>query len=883
MSGKQRSKRQSQDAKGTAAAPPPGHAISNSAMQDQLKQGGPSFKTGTLTPANSNRGPGKSDAPKAGQDGKWTNNAEPFSHTGVRRKSDKHGHSTQQVGVNGGAIQAGVGHTSKDGKIHDSVGVHIDPKNLADTSLGGTMATKDDKTGRTNAFSGSVNRHGVNAGYGTQGERGGVNGHVTIGNSEFGAGVGGNRKIGKSGSVGGSLGGGVKLGKESSRKLNGKSTGMDQTMREMMGGDGAAYGKTSGVRVAGQLNAGVGVVGVEAKGHYATETGTHFFTNDPEAKGGRDMSGRYERRLDNTQGRGTASNLQELDLAGLQSGEGYGIQSSSSKGGGLGVSVYGIGVGGEVGANDVQQTVVSRNDDGYLVDISMMDQETASANVNAGGGAVALTGSEANSQASRVRFQADEKSMMAFQKTGVLPGAVDNLHKDDPRRKAYEEVVASGRALNEREQAIMNQLASELNPGIMGRDPNQALPETEGATYQQIEQGKRSSSSADLSLLGLNLLDSSHTTDSSRMRYREGDAQRQQFKMSEQSNFWFSPNESANHVVNAPGDSVFSSQSVLGGRGRDDLYRMGGDTQARRSVNGRGGRRRLLSGNADQVDFHLDEQNRDLLSRQLVPDAAWDRASTHHSLEAWDTERRIGKLQEAMEVGVSPAQALAFLEASWMEHQGPPGFFGGQGEQGRLDMALQSGQRGPRGFDPNDIFGLNQRKADPFNGRARSEYFSKLGKLTDQGLGLSPTTLGKDQANDAWGQMTPDMQMWLQNGVTSGRQLNIASDQQRLPRLQQLGSVDSYEDFLQLDGAGQSEILRHAHSRDQLPLYLADPNIDRRDGNVRRWVEYNERQKGAQVTTKAAGQYGQYVDDKTPDDAREAFERALQVKRVRQK
>jgi len=880
MPGKQRTKQQGEEAKDVATTPVPGQAISNSAMQDQLKQGGPAWKTGTLTPANSNRGPGKTDAPKTGQDGKWTNNAEPFSHTGVRRTSDKYGHSTQQVGVNGGAIQAGVGHTSKDGKIHDSLGVHIDPKNLADTSFGGTTATKNDRTGRTDALSGSVSRNGVNLGYSTQGERGGVGGHVTVGDREFAAGLGGTRKLGRSGSVGGSVGGGLKLDKESSRKLNDKSTGMDRTMREMMGGDGAAYGKTSGMRVSGQLNVGAGVVGVEAKGHYATESGTHFFTNDSKAKGGRDMRGSYGDRVNNTRGGGTASNLRELDLAGLNSGEGYGIQSSSSKGGGLGVSVYGIGVGGEMGTNDVQQTVVSRNDDGYLVDISMMDQQTASANVNAGGGAVALTGNDAQSQASRVRFQADEMAMAAFQRTGVLPGAVDSLPKDDPRRKAYEEVVSSGRELSEREQAIMNTLAGELNPRIMGHDPNQALPETQGASYQQIEQGKRSSSGAELSMLGLTLGDSSHTTDRSRMRYREGGDQRQQFRMSEKSDFWFSPDESANHVVNAPGDSVFSSQSVLGGRGRDDLYRLGGDTQARRQIGGGRRRRSVLSGNADQVGFHLDEQNRDLLSRQLVPDDAWDRASTHHTLEAWDTERRIGSLQEAMENGVSPAQALSFLESQWMQHEGPPSFFGGAGEQGRLDQNLQ--QQPSTMYDPDDIFGLKRRQSDPFNMRARNEYFSKVNKLDNQSLGLARPTLGADEANDAWGQMTPDMQAWLQSGVTSSRQSRLGQEQGRLPRLQQLGAVDSYEDFLKLDSVGQSEILSHAHGRDELPLYLSDPDVDRRDGNVRRWVEWNERKKGAQVTGKAANSYGQYVDDKTPDDARKAFERALEVKRVRQ-
>jgi hypothetical protein len=166
--------------------------------------------------------------------------------------------------------------------------------------------------------------------------------------------------------------------------------------------------------------------------------------------------------------------------------------------------------------------------------------------------------------------------------------------------------------------------------------------------------------------------------------------------------------------------------------------------------------------------------------------------------------------------------------------------------------------------------------------RARNEYFSKVNKLDNQSLGLSRPSLDADQANDAWGQMNPDMQAWLQSGVTSSRQSRLGQEQGRLPRLQELGSVDSYDDFLKLDSRGQSEILGHAHGRDELPLYLADPDVDRRDGNVRRWVEWNEREKGAQVTGKAANSYGQYVDDKTPEDARNAFERALEVKRVRQ-
>lgn len=221
-----------------------------------------------------------------------------------------------------------------------------------------------------------------------------------------------------------SINGGVTFNKPTPREINANSSGLDATIRELSGGDTTATGRTSGAKLAAEVGIGKGAFGLSANAHAATESGVHFHTNQPGIDAD-NIEGLRSNRVPDS------PSLGGLNLTELKSGEGYSMQHTGSTGAGMGAIVYGVGAGGSISNTDVQQTVIHRNDEGYLVDVQTMDAKTAAGNVNVGDGALEVGGSSMQGSSSRVRFQSNEDAMMAFQKTGILPGAIESLDADD--------------------------------------------------------------------------------------------------------------------------------------------------------------------------------------------------------------------------------------------------------------------------------------------------------------------------------------------------------------------------------------------------------------------------------------------------------------------
>lgn len=896
------------DAKQEVTAESPTWAPSNSASISSLEMDQkPAFKT--IDVLGSHRGPGLVDPKSNGKDQRVGGSVPQgvlhkspllegvevtpdvlVPHTASRTTEEKKGNRQRSAKTTSGALIGGnvhLGHSRQSTEIKkkgtrtkgttvdehstaSSAGVSLNAANLKDSSIG-FQRTKEHKhttnkpgqkptETKSSTTSGvGVSRHGVDVNVGRSGDKGDVGVTAGVGNREASLGVNVSRNLDNGAKPSASLSGGVKLNQVSERAINHESVGMDRTIRELAGEDAAAVGRTSGFKVAGGLGLQAGPIGLSGNAHYARESGVHFHTTHPGTTPDR-MDESHGKRLQDMDGLGTAESLRDLDVAGLRAGEGYSMQSTASKGGGVGVSVMGIGVGGDISDTDVQQTVVHKTDDGYLVDISTMDQDTAAVNVNALGGAAKVEGSKTAGQASSVRFQADEATMMAFQKTGVLPGAMDELDRDDPRRVAYDRALASDKPLAGKELQAMQELATQVNAGLLNRDTRQDLPTAEGATYQQATRGKRTQSALKSSLLGFTLEETSTTTHESETRYREGDTQHTEYALEEDSQFFGSKRETASHRVNPRGDGVLSSTSTLDlGTHRRDLFKLAGDQIEMKGGNGRR-RRRKMAGNADQVHFNLDERSLSLFTEDLVPGNAWERAALPYERRARSTESRIHLLQELVDNGVTPDQAMSFLSMQSEVARGP--------ETGTIDPLRSAlGETNP--FDP---FGIEKR----------TEHWNRVHALSNQAMGLGASGFEPGEAQSYFEQLSPSTQSYATGGVRRGREADLDHSRLRLPRLQKLGGVDSYQKFLDLPDAEQEDILRNARGLDRLPLLMADPNLERRDSNVTSWIKDSELgSKGADATLKAVHSYGQYLHDDTPSHIRESFEDALQIRRFK--
>jgi len=692
-------------------------------------------------------------------------------------------------------------------------------------------------------------------------------GEVTVGDHKVGAGGGIQHTSAGGTKASANVSGSVTYNKPTPREIDGQSSGLDATIRDVAGGDVTATGRTNGASIAGSVGIGKGAFGVSASGHAATESGVHFHTNDSITDKG-NVEDRHASRLPD------GASLSELDLAGLDSGEGYSMQHTGSVGAGLGVVIYGVGAGGSFSSTDVQQTVIHRNDEGYLVDIQTMDSETAAGNVNAGGGVVEVGGSSTYGSSSRVRFQTDHDAMMAFQQTGILPGAIDNLGHDDPRRGLYERAVNDPESLTSRDKAMLVVMARELNARTMAHDPSGlSLPYGgEGTEYTQVEQGKNSMSETHLNVGGFNILDSGYGEQRSSKVARDPSGQIVPTETrGDDSNYYFSADDHSRHVAGGGGSVLYSESTTnLGSGERVDLYKGAGDSAATETRYGSGGvgsgasySYQALRGNKDQITISINEDQR----QRLAPELDYEGGSLVWRGDAIDNERRMATITSVMKEGTSPDQVLHQLV-----------LYGLQANRPQL--------KDPR--DQNTLLVKDFFSPKGQNGRGRNPLLDyhdqwmahegKIGAASEGALGTKPQKF--DRAQGFVDQLNPQFVDQTRSNIATDQLLEIANQSGSLQRNTRIGAVESLDDLRALPASEQKQWLRRASARDMsMVLAIDDPVM--RTRTLTHFIERSEMgKKGSQFSLEFAEELMGLVQEDSPEEFKRLIIEILEIERV---
>ncbi len=291
------------------------------------------------------------------------------------------------------------------------------------------------------------------------------------------------------------------------------------------------YGEDNALSLGLGVNAKLGVVGVQAHGHYANESSTNFYSTG--GLSDEQLEKRGEEMIRTPEG-DRASKLDDLNLlgregedgekiAGLQPGEGVSMQSATSAGGGAGLSVYGVGAAGSYNNEQVQRTMVHRNEDGSTTfDITTADLNQGKGELQVGGGAAAA-GYEANwGDASNINltFEDNESGrakMTEFVKTGVIPGA---MGENDPERATYERLAAK-EDLSKAERAQLASIADRVNGSYMEASAFEASGDQDGDVRIRTSKGSHEAGKVYSSVLGMETSASEKTTYDERTRYDE--------------------------------------------------------------------------------------------------------------------------------------------------------------------------------------------------------------------------------------------------------------------------------------------------------------------------------------------------------------------------
>ncbi|MEZ4318675.1 MAG: hypothetical protein R3F61_14270 [Myxococcota bacterium] len=278
------------------------------------------------------------------------------------------------------------------------------------------------------------------------------------------------------------------------------------------------------------VNAGLGVqagvVGVSASGYYSKSNNVSFNlsgdtkvgdapdspTLDELWKKDEKAAKAFVAQHDNMVHRDgkTLQTVGELPIAQMKPGQSYTLEQSTAFGGGAGISVYGIGGSGSYDRAQVQKTNIVRDDQGGVtIDIEVADQQKAEGNLDAPGLQIGGGAHWGNSSQVRFRFDtttdAGKAKLAEFQKTGVLPGAMD---AEDPSHKRYTE-LAGKKDLSKQERAELAEIADRVNAGAMeklgslqrGEQPYKA----DGVEYEFGRQGKHDAVKGHVKGLGFTL------------------------------------------------------------------------------------------------------------------------------------------------------------------------------------------------------------------------------------------------------------------------------------------------------------------------------------------------------------------------------------------
>lgn len=544
----------------------PAHVQSNSAVQEQLEQEA-SKGTGTSpgaiggvdglasdNPLNTRQGGGRNTSDK--KPGETSMTSDPFGlgvqhtteesrvtrrkehHRAEKRETDRTHHAGQIVDGNVQLTRTDVQERTRGkattSKTETTHGVNIVPADPLSSGYTRSVA-RTDENGKTTSNSVNLNKDGASYTHsvskGPHGGSFGVHGNT----EEFGV-HGGYSYQGRSGNSIGVNGHFSMLDRVTGKtvKRGDADNGLihDDALRVSGADELAVHSRDNGLSVGLGVNAKLGVVGVQANGHYANETTAGYHTTDTSISD-QERATRGEEMIRAKDG-DLATKIEDLNVlgrtnddgkqvAGLAEGEGITLQSTTSMGGGAGLSVYGIGGSGSYDTEQVQRTIVHRNDDGtYTFDITTGDLQQATGEGHVGGGVVAAGLKVDWGKASNINltFSDDDQGrakMQEFVKTGVIPGAVG---EKDPDRATYERLAAK-EDLTTAERAQLSAIADRVNDATMSADRFEATEDTDADVRIRTSKGEHRKSSVYGKTMGFEAGSSSSTDFSERFRYDE--------------------------------------------------------------------------------------------------------------------------------------------------------------------------------------------------------------------------------------------------------------------------------------------------------------------------------------------------------------------------
>lgn len=550
-------------------------------------------------------------------------------------------------------------------------GASVDLGNPLDTALTHSRTTTD-RDGNSTSTTGTVNRNGAQ---GTRAWSDGTNSHAVSVNGTWdlktvGGSYGYSRQTGPSSAIGGSLGGSYTFARPESKVTTAENaTGAQGAALDTLEADQLlTWQRQGGWSVNAGVNAQAGVVGVKANGYYGETNGVGFHTtgreqlsateqarygtrantlaelqkSDPSAA--EDYLGRYDALLHDDQGRVTE--LGNLPVDALRPGQALTLDTSTSFGGGAGLSVYGVGGSGSYDKAQAQRTAVVRNADGSMTfDITTADQQKAEGNAEVLG-ALQAGGSASWGDAANVRFtfsndEQGQRALQDFMKTGVLPGA---MNERDPANARYRE-LADKKDLSKREQAELREMADRVNAGAMERFAGGPPATGPGVRYDGGNRIENKASEGHVRLLGLGLGESGSTHAEGRHWYREGDSLQVGFSNQHTDQHWWADDEAATSVFNPRGALDTSVSAELTGDDHLGLYPLAGEKTPDVNSGIFGGKLgngyddihklRFALGDGDAATFRTMVGNVDL-SKSLLPygDAVNREKSARHALAA---------------------------------------------------------------------------------------------------------------------------------------------------------------------------------------------------------------------------------------------------------